>query len=116
MHRFPMHDTSYAFIRQKRGDVITGSCIKAVYKHESPGRQDLTVGFWFCALSHISIVSGLGHIFVFNWFCLLGFVRLRSPDIEGVPLPRDVKDSFNVSTFFRFSGRIFYACLLVKVY
>ena len=67
-------------------------------------------------ISHISIVSGLSHIFVFKWFCLLGFVRLRSPDIEGVPLPRDVKDSFNVSTFFRFSGRIFYACLLVKVY
>ena len=43
-------------------------------------------------------------------------MRLRSPDIEGVPLPRDVKDSLNVSTFFRFSGRIFYACLLVKVY
>jgi hypothetical protein len=38
-------------------------------------------------------------------------VRLRSPDIEGVPLPRDVKDSLNVSTFFRFSGRIFDACL-----
>ena len=67
-------------------------------------------------ISHISIVSGLGHIFVFNWFCLLGFVRLRSPDIEGVPLPRDVEDLLNVSTFFCFSGRIFDACLLVKVY
>ena len=45
------------------------------------------VGFCSFALSRISIVSGLGHIFVFNWFCLLGFVRLRSPDIEGVLCP-----------------------------
>ncbi len=53
------------------------------------------------------IVSGLGHIFVFKCFCLLGFLRLRSPDIEGVPLPRDVKDSLNVSTFFLFFRKDF---------
>jgi hypothetical protein len=56
------------------------------------------------------------HLCIQMFFCLLGFVCLRSPDIEGVPLPRDVNDSLNVSTFFRFSGRIFDACLLVKVY
>ena len=69
------------------------------------------VGFCCCARSHIGAVSGLGHIFVFKCFCLLGFVRLRSPDIEGVPLPRDVEDLLDVSTFFFcFSGRIFDAC------
>jgi hypothetical protein len=66
---------------------------------------------------HISVVFGSGRIFVFKVFCLLGFVRLRSPDVECLPLARDVKDSLNVSVFFFcFSGRIFDACLLVKVY
>jgi hypothetical protein len=76
--------------------------VAALVEWQCRGGEDYAapVGFCFCALSHINIVSGLGHIFVFKCFCLLGFVRLRSPDIEGVPLPRDVKDSLNVSTFF----------------
>ena len=60
----------------------------------------LSSWFMFLFSLHISTVFGSGHIVVFKCFCLLGFVRLWSPDIEGVPLPRDVKDSFNVSTFF----------------
>ena len=74
------------------------------------------VGFCSFALSRISIVSGLGHIFVFKVFLSFRFRALAVTRYSRRALPRDVKDSLNVSTFFVFpEGFLTLACLLVKL-